>query len=384
MVLKKNWGWFVAAGALLLTLAVTALAKRYGALLDAFYPYVTRWGQKILAGISGVFSFSLWQVLVLLLALTLLGTLALVIWKKKPIIRWLGWVLAAASLLWCAHTCIYGLNFYAGDLSQDLRLESRELTQADLEYALIHFRDQANALAAQLPRDEDGNLLYDDFHILAEKAGNGYQNLIQAGYSVFAGSTLPPKKLLWPQLHTAMGICGIFSALTGEACVNPAIPTVSQPFVMCHEMAHRMCIAPEDDANFAAFLACRANTDLPFQYSAYYMAYRYCYNALAKTDRAALNQIHSGAGDLFRRDLQVYDEFFARERNTLAFRLANTANHIYLRVSGDKLGTASYGQVATQLVRWYLQETQWENEPQHKFDPTDKDYISGILGDNYD
>ena len=383
--MKKYLGFFVAGGAALLTCVITMLARRHRQLLDAFYPYVTRWLQNILAAISNLFPFTLWQALVIGLGLLLLGTLALVIWKKGSVIRWLGWMLALASIIWCAHTGIYGLNFYASALSQDIRLEQTPLQQTDLENALLFFRDKANALAAQLPRDKNGNLLLDDFDGLSQKAGDGYKNLTQDGFAVFSGSVLPPKKLAWSSLYTAMGICGISIPLTGEACVNPRIPNMAQPFVMCHEMAHRMCIALEDDANFAAFLACEANEDLQFQYSAYYMAYRYCYNSLAKTDRAALKQIHAGISDLFRRDLNVYDSFFAQEKKDVATKVANTANNAYLQVSGDKNGIASYSMVTTQLVTWYLQETrQEEQDSQSKFDPTDKDYISGIIGDRYD
>ena len=383
--MKKYLGFFVAAGALLLTLAMTALARRYSDLLDTFYPYVTRWGQRILSGISSIFPFTLWQVLAVLLVLLFFGTLGLVIWKKRSIIRWLGWVLAIVSLGWCAHTGIYGLNFYASALSEDIRLEQVALTQNDLENALIFFRDQANALAEKLPRDENGNLLYEDFDALAQKADDGYRNLIKEGYSVFAGSLLPPKKLAWPWLYNAMGVCGIAMALTGEASVNPKIPPMSIPFVMCHEMAHRMCIALEDDANFAAFLACQTNEDPQFRYCAYHMAYRYCYNALAKADRTVVKEIHAGVNDLFRQDLKFYDEFFAKERNQAAATVANTANNAYLQASGDKNGTASYGMVATQLTTWYLQQIQQQDQnAQTKFDPMDEDYISGIIGDKHD
>ena len=383
--MKKYMGYILAVISFGIYLGVTALAKRYGQLLDTFYPYITRWGQKVLAAISSVFPFTLWQALAVVLVLVLLGTLGWVIWKKKSIIRWLGWVLAIVSFGWTAHTGIYGLNFYASALSQDIRLEGRELTQEDLENALIYFRDQANALALELPRDESGNLLYDDFDVLGRNAGNGYQNLTRQGYAVFAGSTAPVKKLSWGRIYSAMGICGVSMALTGEASVNPLIPNMSIPFVMCHEMAHRMCISLEDDANFAAFLACEANEDPQFQYSAYYMAYRYCYNALAKADVNALSRIHADVNDLFRRDLKFYDAYFAKEKKDTATKVASTVNNAYIQASGDKKGTASYGMVATQLVNWYLQETQLaQQENTSKFDPFDKDYIHGILGDNYE
>ena len=237
--LKKYFGFLVAAISLGMYFGMTALAKRYGALLDTFYPYVSRWGQKILSAISSIFPFTLWQVLAVALVLLCLGTLIWVIWKKKSFIRWLGWVLAIVSLGWTTHTGIYGLNFYASALVEDIRLETVVLTQEDLENALIYFRDQANELALQLPRDAEGNLIYDDFTTLSQKAGDGYKNLTREGYAVFSGSTAPVKKLAWANMYSAMGICGVSMALTGEASVHPLcdVPRNVPPHV--HQLGGR-------------------------------------------------------------------------------------------------------------------------------------------------
>ena len=179
--LKKYFGYLVAALSLLLSFGITALAKRYGALLDTFYPYVTRWVQRVLSRISSIVPFTLWQVGIVLMALGLIVGIALVIWKKKSLIRFIGWALAIVSLGWTTHTAIYGLNYYASSLSQDIRMEEVELTQQDLENALTYFRDQANALALQLPRDGEGNLIYDDFDVLGEHAYDGYKALTLQG-----------------------------------------------------------------------------------------------------------------------------------------------------------------------------------------------------------
>lgn len=378
VLLKKYAGYIVAGAGLLFTAIITFFAKQYGDLLDAFFPYFSRTIQKILSTISAPFPFLLWQALVVGLILLLLVSLILVILRKRSFIRWLGWVLATASLLWTFHTGIHGLNFYASPLAEDLRMDMKQITQEDLTQALIYFRDQANALAESLPRDADGNLLYDDFDMLAENASSGYEFLQKSkGYSVFAGDTSPVKKLGWKKMYTAMGICGVTMAVTGEAAVNPDIPNMSIPFVMCHEMAHRMAIASEDDANFAAFLACQANADPQFQYSAYYMAYRYCINALGGE---SASRIHKEANSLFRRDLRFYDEFFNQNQSQTATNVANAANNTYIQASGDKNGVKSYNMVVTQLVNWYLLETaQPDNAPE--FDPTDKDYINGIIGE---
>lgn len=375
--MKKYMGYIVAAAALLFTAVITLFAKNYGALLDAFYPYMSRTIQGALAAVSGIFPFTLWQVGAVVLVALLVLSLVFLFIRKRSFIRWLGWWMAIIAVGWSFHTSIHGLNFYASALAEDLHMEMKTITEAELEQALTYFRDKANELAAQLPRDEAGNLLYDDFNTLSQQAGDGFTSLKMEGYAVFAGSTAPVKKLSWGKLYNAMGICGVTMAITGEAAVVADMPNMALPFVMCHEMAHRMAIASEDDANFAAFLACDANADPQFQYAAYYMAYRYCYNALGGSAAA---QIHAGASDLLKQDLRAYDQFYARKQVQAATNVANKVNDAYIQVSGDKEGIKSYTQVVTQLVNWYLQQVA-QPEQDSPFDPTDKDYINGITGE---
>lgn len=362
-----------------ITFMCTLLARSYGAVLDSFYPYMTRQFLGGLAWVTSALPFTIWQTAVYLLVIGLIISIVLMVRRKWQFFRWLGWVACLVSFVWMCHTLFYGLNFYASPLSDNIKLESQPLHQSDLENATIFFRDKANALASQLPRDEEGNLLFEDFATLAQKAGEGFENLKMQGYSVFAGSTLPVKKLQWAKLYSSMGILGVTMPVTAESAVNPMIPNMALPFVMCHEMSHRMSIPMENDANFAGILACAASSDLQFQYSAYYMAYRYCYNELAKADSAALREIHKDASPLLRRDMKFYDDFFAKEENKVTTTVANTVNNAYIQTSGDKNGIASYGQVATQLVNWYLAQTAEDSSVQ-KFDPFDKDYISNLLG----
>ena len=380
--MKTLKGYLTAATLLACTAIMTFLAQRYGQLLDTFYPYVTRQIQAQLASLTASLPYTLWQTAVVCMGIALVGSILLMLIFRWKFFRWLGWVLALCSLLWSLHTGLYGLNFYASPLSEDLRMEQREIDTEDLKAATAYFRDKANEMAQQLPRDAQGDLIFDSFENLALQAGNGYQNLVAQGESVFAGSTLPVKRLDWADMYTSMGICGVTMAITGEAAVNPQIPVMSLPYVMCHEMAHRMCIAMENDANFAAFLACTANDNLHHQYSGYYMAYRYCYNELYRHDKAALGEIHRQVNEAFRHDLKAYDEFFSRKQNETATKVATTANNAYIQASGDKAGVASYGQVATQLTSWYLElMDKQQTQQEQPFNPLDKDNIDDILGE---
>ena len=383
----KYWRGYLTAGILgIITLGLMLLAERFSSLVDMFYPYLTREIQLILAEWSASVDFILWQVLVVAIVLAIVATIVLAITLKWNLIQWLGWVLAGASCIWMLHTAVYGLNYYTGPISEDVRLGNHEFTSEDLTDATIYFRDMANEMAKTMPRDENGKLLFDDFETLAVQAGHGFTTLTyQYSGSIFAGSTLPVKKLGWADMYTSMGITGITMPLTGEAAVNPQIPPISLPFTMCHEMAHRMSIATEDDANFAAFLACLANESPQFQYSAYYMAFRYCYSALSSAGTAetaaAAARVSLGINKYLEYDLGQYNKFFSKHRNDTLTNIADSVNDTYIKVSGDENGTASYGQVSIYLVNWYLEELVFPFEDEDSnFNPMDKDYINGALG----
>lgn len=374
-----------------LTWVLMQYGEKFSALVDMIYPYVIRTLQSTLAQWSGQVNFCLWQLFAVALGVLVLASIVLMIVLKWNPLQWLGWVLAAASGIYLLHTLVFGLNYYAGPIEDDIRLEASAYTLSELTEATEYYRDQANELARQVSRDASGNVSFDSFETLADQAGNGFHYLTyQRKYSVFAGSVLPVKKLGWADLYSSMGITGVTMGLTGEAAVNPQIPAVSLPFTMCHEMAHRMCIASERDANFAGYLAASANESVQFRYSAAFMAYRYCYSALASVNSQAAAadaaRVKAGVGTELQRDMDAYDQFFRSRKSQTATRAADTANDLYLKTSGESAGVSSYGQVCDLLVAWHIQEVVIPalSVEQTPFDPYDKTQVdlSGIANAN--
>lgn len=385
----KYWRGFLVAGILAaITWALTQFAAAHSVLVDMIYPYATRLVVSFLAEWSAGTQTCLWQIIALLLGLTVLSSIVLMIVLRWNPIQWIGWVLAGASFIWMFHTAIYGLNYYAGPLADDVRLEVAEYSVSQLADATEFYLDKANELADQVTRDETGKVRFGTFEELAEQAGEGYRTMAyEKNCSVFAGSTVPVKKLGWSDLYTSMGISGVTIAMTGEAAVNPNIPVVSMPFTMCHEMAHRMSIATEQDANFAAFLTCDANSSVEFRYSAYFMAFRYCYNALAASPtsaaQAAAAQLKTNINTNLQTDLDDYRAYLDTQLDDGASELANNVNDAYLKSSGDEEGTSSYANVADLLVSWHIQEyvlPQYTPEEEDVFDPFDETQVdlSGI------
>lgn len=321
----KYWrGYLVAAIAFACAWGLQQFAEAHTVLVDMIYPYMTRMIQDYLAGWSADVTFCVWQVALLVLGVLVLASIVLMIIFKWNPIQWFGWVTAVANLIFLLHTGIYGLNEFAGPLSDDIRLKDadQKYSFSELERAAAYYRDQANTLAAQISRDANGDPQFPTFQALAEQAGNGFQALTYDDHTaVFAGSVVPVKELGWSDFFTSRGVAGMSVAITGEAAVNPQIPAVYMPFAMCHEMAHRMCIAVDADADMAAFLACKANPSVEFQYAAYFKAYRNCYDAIksvaSTTTDDVLQRLQIGETSLLKRDLETYRAFFGQYADSM-------------------------------------------------------------------
>ena len=389
----KYWrGYLIAAIFAAVSAGLMWFASAHRTLVDMVYPYMTRFIQGMLADWSGSVDICLWQVILLFMGVALLASIVIMLVLKWNFVQWLGWVLATASMLFMFHTGIYGLNTYAGRLDEnkqhvgladDIRLNIADFQTTGLVEATKYYLDQANLCADAMPRDASGDAKFSTFEEMAVQAGEGFENLVyEKSYSVFAGSTVPVKKLGWADWYTSMGINGVTMPLTGEAAVNPQIPGIALPFTMCHEMAHRMSIAVEQDANLAAYLACRENSSLEFQYSGYFMAYIYCYDALVRvgtsTANAAASELVASMNANLRHDMSQYNSFYYENIDEDASNVANTVNDAYIKVSGDDRGTVSYTEVSILLVSWHIQEIYLpaHQEEEFVFDPLDKTQVN--------
>ncbi len=312
-----------------------------------------------LATATSVAPFAIWDWLTAGLVVAAFTTLVRRIRRHRRMLPWfsvVALVVAATALL---GTAGWALNHYAPELSQDLGLEVGQYSKDQLADATSYYLNQAASRAQLVPREEDGTLSHQDFYELARIAGASYAPLSQR-YEVFSGSTAPVKSLLLfgePLLYS--GHTGIFWAATAESSVPLHTAIAELPFTMCHEAAHRLGIASEQEANFSAFLACSASDDVRFSYSGYYSAFNYCVNALLAQDPERAQQLVSdalaganGAGVAL-----VLKDRAATQKHYQAFEgpfedVGTTVNDTYLKSFGEKDGVRSYGLVVDYLLAW--------------------------------
>lgn len=350
----------ITTGALIAaSLSLRALFSRVGAGLFPAYRTCSKAWIGLLAQLWSPVPCAVWDLAAAVLVVCALVALVYRARTHRSVLPVLAAVACAVALSAFLFVAGWALNHYAPPLASDLGLEVRDSSEDELAEATEAYLLQAAERATLVPRSGDGALERQDFLELARIAGGSYEPLAEA-YPVFEGSTTPVKALLlWGPPLLYSGHTGIFWAPTGESGVPLDCAVADMPYIMCHEAAHRLGIASEQEANFAAYLACEASDDARFSYAAAYQAFCYCFSALYRVDpdRAVEVVEQAAAGELGEGVALVWADRIATHEHYEAYdgpfeRAGRAVNDSYLRGFGETEGVRSYGLVVDYLLAW--------------------------------
>ena len=357
---EHKWIGRLMASILLLAAAAASmfLFKRFSAVLFPAYRTFSKTFMGVLSALFSIIPVAAWDLIAIGLLIGILTSFFVMIAKRTSFPDWLTSVLLLASVIAFEVICGWMLNHYAPPLAQEIDLNVRKYSKEELAEATEYYFDKAAEYADRQVRNARGSLVRQDFDELAVIAGKGYVPLSRK-YAVFSnGSERPVKKLsVFGELLMYSGITGEFMPVTGESTVPENENIVSMPFTMLHEAAHRLGIAAEEEANFAAYLAAEASADVRFNYSGYYMAFVYCYNKLAESDIDALRDLikEKTAEDkrylLVMQDLDDTSLYYKQYESRLE-EVATKTNDTYLKAFSEESGVKSYGEVVDELIAW--------------------------------
>lgn len=367
-------GIIVAAVFAALTMILVWVADRFDILMGMAYPFMSKTALELVGAWTSQFTFNLWQVAVAIFAVVTLASLGLAILFRWNLLRWLGCILVPVSVAIFLNTAVWGLNYYTKPIGEGMKLEVSEYTVSDLKEAALYYRDQAMLLADQVPRDENGDLVVGDLAQLNQVTAQSYDDLVWK-YSIFAGSRGPIKELGWSELLSRVGIDGVTVGLTGEAAINLNQSSATIPFKMCREMAKLLAFAREDEANFAAYLACEHSKDVAFRYSGYLNAFQYCSNALYDTSKSAWREVWEDVSDTVYHDVNAINAYAAATEGETQVQIQAIYDGM-LQALGDETGIDAYGEVTDLLVAWYIDQYRpVEEVEENPFNPTDYNWV---------
>ncbi len=188
------------------------------------------------------------------------------------------WVLAVSLLVYISFNFLWGLNYNRKGIAWQMNLQVKDTASSSLIHLTSLLRDGANSWKPATKADSG-------FVKSREEAIKAYQSLQKSiPYLYYHPGSVKPS--LFGVLGNYMGYSGYYNPFSGEAQLNTHIPSFLVPFSTCHEIAHQLGYAKENEANFVGYLAARESADSSMRYSAYLNMFLYANNELRYMDSA--------------------------------------------------------------------------------------------------
>lgn len=302
----------------------------------------------------GALPFSLGDILYTLLGIFILWRLIRFIktivkkrWTRDYGFKSLYTTLYVGSLLYGLFYLLWGLNYSRLGIASQLDLTvTKDYTTQELQSLTTSLLQKTNYDRRQLGSPVE----LPNHKTLFNEAEASYRH-IREKYPFLAYRHRSIKVPVYNALGAYLQYTGYYNPFTGEAQVNTALPGILLPYVACHEMAHQLGYASEDEANFVGFLAATASTDPLFQYSTHLELFRYANSELWYRDSNMASSNYKQLDTLVKEDLKHLQAFFIAHENPIG-KLTTKIYGLFLKANRQPQGLDTYDQVTAWLLAY--------------------------------
>ncbi len=285
--------------------------------------------------------------------------LLLLIWKGFTVLKNsrsapVPWVtllrkaVTVALVIYILFNVLWGLNYNRQGISTQLALKEAPYSSSELTNLVAALQQKLCLYGNEVSRTERTRLssnsdLFEEGVAAYETAEKRFPFL---QYQV---SSIKPS-LLTPLGHY-FGFTGYYNPFTGEAQLKTSIPIFLKPFVLCHEMAHQIGYAKENEANLVGFFAGREHSNPEFRYSVYFEMYLYAVGELLRRERGAAALFLKTAHPQVLRDRQAYLDYLSSQENIVEPFVSRFYDR-YLKMNNQPKGRGSYNAVVAWLIAY--------------------------------
>lgn len=352
--MKWNKRHLVLAIFLPVQIFLVQLAGNNSAFIERFYsngiyPYIS----SFLRIIFGWIPFSVGDILIAFLLFIFIRFLfSLIKTRFKNFIPKMIHFTAILSVIYFCFYLFWGLNYYREPLAKNLNYHQKKYTTEQLQKVTQQIIKELNFYQYEITKNDTLKVenLYHQKEMY-KMAVAGYDNL-SVDFPQLKYQHISVKSSLMSLLQSYNGTSGYMNPLTGEAQVNDRIPKTSYPTTTCHEMAHQIGFAAENEANFVGFLAANYNDDVYFKYASYRMAFGYCISELRKRDRDLSKQLWKTVNKGIAKDFNASYSFWQGYKNPFE-PIVKKGYNAYLKANKQTKGVASYDYVVDLLISYF-------------------------------
>ena len=330
------------------------LAAQHPAFIEQYYsqgiyPIIS----SVLRIVFGWIPFSFGDLLLgLLLFIFLRFICRLIQTRFRKLIPKLVHFTAILSVIYFCFYLFWGLNYYREPIAKNLKYDQKKYTTKQLQKVTAQIIEKLNYYQFKITKN-DTVKVHNKYNQkeMYQMAITGYEHL-KNDFPQLSYEYPSVKSSLMSLFQTYNGTAGYFNPLTGEAQVNDRVPKTSYPTTVCHEIAHQIGFAAENEANFVGFLAANYNDDVYFKYASYRMAFGYCISEIRKRDNKLSKElwrtVHKGVS----KDFKASYQFWQAYKNPFEPILKKGYN-AYLEANKQEKGIESYNYVVDLLITYF-------------------------------
>ncbi len=291
----------------------------------------------------------LYAVVFLSLLIKLIRFIRLLIKKqltKQKLVAGFRRLIQFALIVYIVFNVCWGLNYDRKGIALQLQLQPKHETKHDLYVLTDLLLQKVNAARRNLP-EKISYLSYEGTYGKAVKA----YGKAQVRYPFLQYQFPSIKSSLYSVPGNYLGFSGYYNPFTAEAQVNVKMPRFVLPYVTCHEMAHQLGYASEDEANFVGYLAAKSSADPQFQYSVYFDLFNYANSELFLYDSTVSKMHYQQLDTLVKQDIIVYRNFLIQYKNPLEPVITKLYGN-YLKANNQPEGIRTYSRVTAWLISY--------------------------------
>lgn len=276
--------------------------------------------------------------------------------KKIFLLQKLNKLFQLLLCIFIAFKMLWAINYNRLGITYQFKIKEQASNTNELQNFIEKGIENANNLRRQIVDTNLPNINIDSCFAETEQC----YFAIKKYYPFLQVNHFGIKKNLLNSLGNSFGYTGYYNPFTGEAQVRTDIPSIMLPFICCHEVAHQIGYASEDEANFIASIVANESHNIYFKYSLqlelldyafYELMLQYIYkNNLEQWKKEKFRLIDCLSTQV-KKDRKAIKLFFQKNKNQIS-AVSNVVYDKYLKLNQQQQGIESYNNVVNWLISY--------------------------------
>lgn len=334
------------------------LLVRFTLLPDSLFQSIGSHLSRLVYSFSSYFSFSLGDVLYLILSVVLIKFIVNIVRLKvkkhqNRLKIELDNFFKIITLVYVFFFLIWGYNYYKKPLHDTYSSESLQLNE--LKELAFYYYEIARKYREEVGENEFGvfSPRLTEVELNTEIRNSVYkiqQNHPEINFVETFGPNLKPS--IYSFGISYLGISGYYNPFTAESQYNTKMPKTGLIFTKLHETAHQFGFAPENEANFIGFLLGIKSESEDLIYVSSFRAMRSVLNRIYRYDSLFVKDfVENKYSDGMKRDREFEIEF-SKKYGGVADDMFSLMNEAFLMMNNQE-GLESYGRFVDLLIGFH-------------------------------